>query len=106
MLVWRKVINLGDSAVGLSGADGAQCSNWVSLCCLWLHRVPGNGAGAGRNNATDPIMGKWEIYCTKYTLFYAVYPSFSTINPFSFDSMTNFIKYNFEKKHLQKGDWF
>ena len=66
----------------------------------------GNGAGAGSNNATDPIMGKWEIYCTKYTLFYAVYPSFSTINPFSFDSTTNFIKYNLEKKHLQKGDWF
>ena len=34
--------------------------------------APGNGAGSGRNNATDPIMGKWEIYCTKYTLFYAV----------------------------------
>ena len=58
MLVWRKVINLGDSAVGLSGADGARCSNWVSSG--WA--APGNGAGSGRNNATDPIMGKWEIY--------------------------------------------
>ena len=91
MLVWRKVINLGDSAVGLSGADGARCSNWVSSG--WA--APGNGAGSGRNNATDPIMGKWEIYCTKYTLFYAVCPGFSTLNPFSFDSMTNFIKYSF-----------
>ena len=34
MLVWRKVINLGDSAVGLSGPDGAQCSNGVSPS-LW-----------------------------------------------------------------------
>ena len=41
MLVWRKVINLGDSAVGLSGADGARCSNWVSQG--WLHRVMGPG---------------------------------------------------------------
>ena len=39
MLVWRKVINLGDSAVGLSGADGARCSNWVSQG--WLHWVMG-----------------------------------------------------------------